>query len=300
MGGKHSTVEQKLARIASSEWGVVTTRELLLAGVSERQIAGRVEKGLLIREYRGVYRVGHRAPSTEARYLAAVKACGEGAVLAGLAAAHLYGLLRGSPPQPEVVARIERRIEGIETRRRRMHRGDITSFRGIPILTVPAVLVDIARRVSVDRLARACHEAGVRYGTTPAHVKAVLARRPRSPGAQKLRHVMEGDAKVVLSELERGFLKLLRDHGLPLPETNRPAGSKRVDCRWPEHKLTVELDSYRYHNSRHSWEQDRLRERQARKRKDRYRRYTWADVFEDWRDTLSEVRGLLGWRRVLG
>ncbi|MBA3839026.1 MAG: hypothetical protein H0X55_01815, partial [Thermoleophilaceae bacterium] len=40
---------------------------------------------------------------------------------------------------------------------------------------------------------------------------------------------------------------------------NRPAGGRRVDCRWPAHPVTVELDSYRFHHSRHAWEQDRRR-----------------------------------------
>ena len=53
-----------------------------------------------------------------------------------------------------------------------------------------------------------------------------------------------------------------------MPVTNRPAGSKRVDCRWPDHNLTVELDSYRYHRSRHAWENDRDREREAYARDD--------------------------------
>ena len=48
-----------------------------------------VDKGLPITEYAGVYRLGHAAPSTEATYLAAVLAAGDGAVLAGRAAGHL-------------------------------------------------------------------------------------------------------------------------------------------------------------------------------------------------------------------
>ena len=55
--------------------------------------------GALLPVHRGVYRVGHRAPSVEARYLAAVLACGEGALLSGRAAAHLYGLLKGPAPR---------------------------------------------------------------------------------------------------------------------------------------------------------------------------------------------------------
>ena len=236
----------------------------------------------MLREYRGVYRVGHRAPSTEARYLAAVLAAGEGALLSGRAAAHLLGLLKRSAPPPEVIARTERRIEGVRTHRSRLlDVRDATVVRAIPVTTVPRTLVDVAAGLPVDALARACHEAGVRYRTTPAPVEAVLARRPSAPGAKKLRRIIHGDVHVTLSKLEARFLEHLRDAGLPLPITNRRAGSHRVDCRWPAHRLTVELDGYRFHNSRYSWEQDRHREREARARGDEFRRYTYGDVTEN-------------------
>jgi very-short-patch-repair endonuclease len=80
---------------------------------------------------------------------------------------------------------------------------------------------------------------------------------------------------------------------LPLPQTNRPVGGRRVDCHWPERRLTVELDGYRYHGSRHAWEQDRRREREARARGDEFRRYTYGDVFEDRKQMLTELRLLL-------
>ena len=98
---------------------------------------------------------------------------------------------------------------------------------------------------------------------------------------------------MTLSKLERAFLTLLREAGLPLPQTNRLASGRRVDCRWPEHGLTVELDSYRFHRTRHAWEQDRRRERDAHRRGDEHRRYTYGDVFEDSRAMLAELRTLL-------
>ena len=131
--------------------------------------------------------MGHRAPSREAAYLAAVLACG----------------------------------------------ADATTWRGIPVTTVPRTLVDLAAVLGPNELARACHEAGVLHGATPGHVERVLARRPTSPGAQNLRAVMRGETRVALSKLESHFLVLLRGERLDLPETNRPAGTKRVDCHWP-------------------------------------------------------------------
>jgi hypothetical protein len=274
---------------------VVTRAQVLNAGVTPQEIRSRVASGGLIRVHRGVYRVGHRSPSTEATYLAAVLAVGDGALLSGRAAAHLLGLLKGTAPAPEVIARTQRRIEGVTTHRcRSLNTRDATMFRGIPVTTVPRTLIDIAAELPLDALARACHEAGVRYATTPRAVEAVLARRPSSPGAKKLRRVIHGDVHMTLSKLEAHFLELLQSAGLPLPVTNRQTGSHRVDCRWPEHGLTVELDGYRFHNSRHSWEQDRHREREARARGDDFRRYSYRDVLEEPAFMLAELGGRLG------
>ena len=264
-------------------------------GLPGASIDRRIEKGALLVEYPGVYRVGHRAPSVEARYMAAVLACGEGALLSGLAAAHLLGLLKEKPPEPEVTAPTQRRVKGIRTRCvRAMHRRDATSCRGIPVTTVPATLVDLAAGLDVDDLARVCHEAGVRYRTTPARVEAVLSRRSRVKGAPKLRAILHGEVKVTLSQLEKQGLHVIEQAGAaPTAEVNRRAGSKRVDFRWPEYGLTVELDSFRYHNSLYSWKQDRRREREAHARGDEFRRYTIEDVFEDTGPMLRELLVLL-------
>ena len=96
------------------------------------------------------------------------------------------------------------------------------------------------------------------------------------------------------SASEKRFRALLEKHLLPLPNTNRKRGAHYIDCRWPEQRLTVELDSYRFHRSRHAWEQDHQRERSARARGDDFRRYTWLHVVEEPADTVTELRALLG------
>ncbi len=294
MGPRDRTVEQDLARLAEASHGVVTRAELLNAGVTAAELRRCMRTGALLREYPGVYRVGHRAPSDEASCLAAVRACGGGSLLCAPPAGHLLSLITGRMPPPEVLTRTNRRVAGVQTRRtRHVHPSDAMTWRGVPVTSPARTLVDLAATLSSEALARACHEAGVRHGTTPAQVDAVLARRPTSPGASKLRQILHGDVRVTLSALERRFLALLREAGLPLPITNRPAGGSRVDCRWPERRLTVELDSYRYHSSRHAWEQDRRRDREARARGDEMRRYTHRDVFEEPAAVLGELRPLL-------
>lgn len=171
--------------------------------------------------------------------------------------------------------------------------GDAATYRGIPVTSVARTLVDLASSLPLNDLARSCHEAGVKYRTTPAQVSEVLSRRPRSKGAGKLRLIIEGDVAVSLSRLESRFLELLDEAALPRPVTNKPAGGRRVDCRWERPPLTVELDGYRFHNTRYAWEQDRRREREARARGDEFRRYTYGDVFEDPTYMLAELRQLL-------
>jgi hypothetical protein len=205
----------------------------------------------------------------------------------GAAAAHLYGLTKGDPPAPVIRARSARRIDGIEVHRTRCdERG--TEWRGVPITTVPQTLIDVASSMPFDQLVRACHEADVKFGVTPA---SFMARIPR-----RLRVAIEGGIPVTLSEMEARFLSLLDDASLPQPITNRRAGAHRVDCHWPAHRLTIELDSYRFHRTRHAWEQDRRRERDAHARGDQHRRYTYGDVFENPRAMLAELRVLLAGR----
>jgi len=239
--------------------------------------------------------VGHAAPTVEARYLAAVWACGDEAVLSGLPAGHLLGLLLGTAPDPEVSAPTERRVAGVLTQRRRtIGPRDRIAWNGVPVTSVPRTLVDLAAVLSAPELALACHRAGVIHRTTPAHVAAVLARSPNPPGHGSLISVLTGETPVSLSKLERRFLGRLRAARLPLPDqTNRYADEHRVDCRWISLRLTVELDSYRFHNSRWAFEQDRRRERAAYARGDQHRRYTWHDVIEDPTAMLAELAKLL-------
>jgi hypothetical protein len=269
------------SRIAGRQHGAVTTAQLLALGLSRSAVKRWHAKGLLHREFRGVWRFGHRAPSYQARYTAAVLACGEGAALSGPAAQYHYGLRRGDPPPPEVTAPTERAIPGIRTRQRTV---PTRIWNGIPTTTVPQTIADLAPVLSLDALALVCHEADVRFGVT--RVEAT-----NRPGAAKLRAIYDGDHDLILGWLERELRRLLSGANLPLPRFNRRQGRHYVDCRWPG--LTVELDGYRFHRTRHAWEQDQERRRAARRRGDEFRRYTHADLTEHPAETIAEIAGLL-------
>jgi hypothetical protein len=182
---------------------------------------------------------------------------------------------------------LTRRCAGLDHR-------DRILWDGIPCTIVARTVVDLAAVLREDHLARAVHEAESRRGMKPSDVEFVLERVPNAKGARVLRRVIHGDVPALLSHMESGFFALLRAERLPLPRTNRRAGAHYVDCRWPEHRLTVELQSYRYHQSRHAWKRDHERRRDARRRGDRFAQYTWDDVFVDPALMLDELRELLG------
>jgi very-short-patch-repair endonuclease len=259
---------------------VVTTAQLVEACWSRSAIGRWAAKGLLHSEFRGVWRFGHKAGSAEAHYMAAVLACGEGAALSGPAALFHYGLLRGQPPAPEVTAPKDRQVPGIRTRKRKV---ETRIWRGISTTTVPQTLMDLASPLSLDALSHACHEAEIKFG------RQALP----TPTNAKLRAILHGDHALLLSEMERAFRAHLLEHAFPLPRTNRKRGAHYIDCRWADHRLTVELDSYRFHHSRHAWEQDHERARAARRRGDEFRRYTYKDVVEEPAEMLAELAKLL-------
>ena len=279
-----------IAELGGRQHGRVSRAQLLAAGVDRNRIERWVADGRLRSVHRGVYAVGHAAPSLHGDLMAAVLACGEGAVLSHRSAGHLLEILPRRPAKPEVTvptAAHRKRPNIVIHRVAYLDSLDASSLRGIPVTIVPRVLLDLAPRLAARELIRACHEAWIRHRTTPAHVERCIARNPGKPGATRLRRALGAD--VTLSVLEDGFLALLDSHGLPTPRTNVDHEGDKVDCHWPEHELTVELLSYRFHASRQAFEADI-----ARRRRSDHVAYTHGDVFERASRTAVELRRLLG------
>ncbi|MGN6200868.1 MAG: type IV toxin-antitoxin system AbiEi family antitoxin domain-containing protein [Solirubrobacterales bacterium] len=94
MPNKSDTTDAGIAQVAARQHGVITSKQLAEVGLGRAAISERVSRGRLHRLHRGVYAVGHRAPSWHGRWMAAVLACGAGAVLSYHSAAALWDLLK--------------------------------------------------------------------------------------------------------------------------------------------------------------------------------------------------------------
>src|SRR4051812_32824957 len=125
--------DEALAVVAGRQFGVVTLRQMLLLGYSERTVRGWLRARRLHRLHQGVYAVGHRVLTREGRWMAAVLACGDGAVLSYATAAAAWDLRRNDGLIHVTVRGSRKAPRGI-----RLHRSptlapcDITTVRGIP------------------------------------------------------------------------------------------------------------------------------------------------------------------------
>jgi hypothetical protein len=258
-----------IAELADRQHGVVARSQLLGLGFGRGAIARRLEAKRLHPVHRGVYAVGHRRLSQQAWSIAAVLACGPGAVLSHRSAALLWGILEGSRATVEISARRElgsRR--GIRARVASIAEDERTVEAGIPVTTVPRTLLDLAAVLQPHELNRALERAEALRLSDPLPLVAVVERHRGRRGTASLRRVLDiGPVRpaITKSELERRFRTFLERAGLPLPQTNvwlQVAGTWiEVDCVWAERRLIVELDSRTYHGTSVAFERDRGRDR---------------------------------------
>lgn len=249
--------------LAARQHGVVSRRQLLALGFHSDAIGHRIATGRLHPVARGVYAVGRPDLSRHGEWMAAVVACGPGAVLSHASAAELWRLRRRSGPaiHVSVPPHVVRARPGLSAHRRALGADDTTVRDGVPVTAVELTLVDIAPTVRRGELEAAINEADKHDLTDPEILRAALGRYARRPGVAVLRSVLDRQTFALTeSELERRFLPLARAAGLPLPQTGRELNGFKVDFFWPELGLVVETDGLRYHRTPAQQARDRMRD----------------------------------------
>ncbi len=251
--------DRAIGSVAQGQHGIVTRVQLASVGVSPGAIDHRLRAGRLHPIHPGVYAVGFGAATPEAQALAAVLACGAGAVLSHRSAAALWRLLPASPGRIEVTARHRHRLRGVHAHRSRtLGVADVAIERGIPVTAPARTLLDLAEILDERRLARAVNEARVLGLVGSGDLAALLARASGRRGAGRLRSLLRPDEGPTRSALEDRFLAFVHEHGLPRPEVNARVAGFEVDMLWRAERLVVELDGRRFHA--HRFERDRERD----------------------------------------
>ncbi|HEY7151137.1 MAG TPA: type IV toxin-antitoxin system AbiEi family antitoxin domain-containing protein, partial [Solirubrobacterales bacterium] len=156
-------IDTRIAGIATRQHGVITLAQLEGVGLSSAGVTRRVQAGRLFRLHRAVYTVGHAALAKEGRWMAAVLACGEAAVLSHRSAAELWAML---PPRDGPVDVTIASASGRSKRRGiRLHRCPLlpaaaTAKRfGISVTTPARTLADLSRTMRPWEVRRAARQA---------------------------------------------------------------------------------------------------------------------------------------------
>jgi very-short-patch-repair endonuclease len=269
----------------------VSRRQLGVLGLSAHGIAEWVRTGRLLRLHQGVYAYGHDRLRIEGRWLAAVMACGPGAVLSHRDAARLWEIRQSSASMIDVTVpsqngRIRRR--GIRVHRSgRLTREEVTTRSGIPVTTVARTLLDLADVLDGQALQRAVTEAEYTNRFDLTSLNAVVEGNPGRRG-RKLLEAVDGRRHRTRSPLEDRFLRLVERYRVEEPQSGVWIEGYEVDFIWTRAGLVVELDGVAAHTTRAALSADRLRDRRLWRAGLRTMRLT-ADALDAEGEVLADL-----------
>jgi very-short-patch-repair endonuclease len=236
-----------MAALATAQHGVVSLDQLRDAGFSRRVIAVRVRHGRLHRIHRAVYAVGHRALAQEGQCMAAVLACGDGAVLSHIAAASLWEMWPWPLCEIHVSGPRRVRLRGVHTHVIQHDPTDITTHRGIPVTIPPRTIVDLAGVLPVPDLVRVLKESDYRNRFSEMEVLCRMSSRG-GRGATRLLDALacyaSGSAGT-RSRLEYRAYRSLVQAGMQ-PRLNVPVQvlgeTLEVDLVFERERVCIEID----------------------------------------------------------
>lgn len=286
-----------VAALAKSQHGVVERGQLMALGLTRHHIDDRLASGLLIPIHRGVFAVGHRRLVPDGYRLAAVLACGPGAVLSHRSAAEAWDLLGLARTRHDVTSMSAgRKHARIDAHRCRLAPADVTVLRGVPITTVERTALDVAEVVTLERTRRLIERAH-HLDRFDARAFGGLVERSRGRrGLKRLRRAYElfrPEHADAATRLETLALRLIQRHAIPRPSVNVNLGPYKVDLLWPSARLAVELDSRTYHLTPQNFEPDRRRDADLLAAGYRTLRFTWRHVNDDPAWVVARLRQAL-------
>jgi hypothetical protein len=280
--------------LAARQHGVVARDQLLALGFSKERIHTLVAEGTLLRLHRGVYAVGHRRLTAKGQWMAAVLGCGDGARLSHRDAAALWDLRRVPSGATHVTAAGFHRLTGVRCHRtRHPDRLGSTMIDAIPVTTIERTLLDCAvgePHARVLALLEAAERRNILDGRT---IRAEIDESPGHRGTARLARALAEVADEppdLRSGLEAAFLALTRGAGLPDPSTNVVVAGVPVDAYWPQYALVVEVDGWRWHRSRRSFEEDRRRTNRLQLAGLTVLRFTDTQIANDPQGVAAEIR----------
>jgi hypothetical protein len=256
-----------IREVAERQHGVVARWQLLDRDIAPAVFRARCENGVFVPLFHGVFALGHRRLGREGRWMAAVLACGPGAVLSHFSAGHHWSMC-GSRGPIEVLRQSggfhPKGHRGVKLHQtRRLEPYEVTVERGVPVAAMERVLLDLAARTNAKRLERMFVQAYKREGFSWSRLGRIINRRRGCKGVGRLRRIaleVDPEALETKSVPEIDLLALYRQADMPTPSVNVLAEGYLVDFLWVEQKVIVETDSWRHHGDPLAFEKDHQRD----------------------------------------
>lgn len=239
--------------------------------------------------------------------MAACLACGPTAVISHLSAAALLGILdRGRRLVEVTIPRSDRRsCPGVVVHRSlALPRADVTTVHAIPVTTPARTLIDLASVETAEALEEALDAALRMRLVSMARLRWRLDEIGGSGrnGAGALRSLLDARAPTSVaaqSPLETRVAQALREAGLPDPVKQyeiRDAGRliAVVDFAYPDLRVAIEADSYRWHTGRQRFDHDLARRNALTALGWRVIHVTSTDLTTRRDGVLAEIRQAMG------
>lgn len=278
----------------------MSTRQLKELGYGKNSAAKAHRVGRLRRIHRGVYVVGHEVLDWNGRCMAAVLAA-RPAVASHLSAAYLWDLLRYRPERIHVTAPTERRQRrGFRVHCAPLATADLTRVDRIPVTSLARTQLDLAAMLPTPRLERALERSEELRLFDLYELEAVLGRYTHHPGSKPLRKALaiyRPEPAFTRSGVERRFLALVKEAGLPPPSMNVNVAGFELDAYWEAERFAVELDVYETHGTRAAFERDRLRQEDLKLAGIEMVRVTAPRLDREPRRVVERLEALLAQRR---
>jgi very-short-patch-repair endonuclease len=257
-------LQLRIARLASRQFGVVSHAQLLRAGLSRSAIKRWVRQGRLHRIHRGVYLLGHPVPAPFALEQAALLAAGDDSVLSHYTAGRIEGIVEEADGAPINVttSRFRGRPNGVVVHTsRRLERRDVTWRHHLPITTIDRTLIDLAEVADSRTFERAVETAFTKRRVTERQLRAAIKRLPGRKGGGRLAAYLDfrADSGYTRSHAEDIARKLLRSGDLPPFHANDIVEGREVDFHFRGCGVIVEIESWKHHSGRLSFENDRAK-----------------------------------------
>lgn len=286
----NDALRARIVQLAERQLGYAKRCQLLELGANRSWIRDQVARHYLVPVHAGVYGVGHAPRHAHCRAMAAVLACGEGAALSHQAAAAMWDVADW-PATLEVTAPSRRTHPGLITHRSRtLDARSIRRRHGVRVTSPARTVLDLQPRLTDDRLVRLVNDLRMAGHLRDAEFDELCERSGR------VRRLL-GDDALTESELEDLFRRFVARHRLPMPQVTvrRVIGGRRrrLDAFYPDAKLIIELDSWRYHRDRASFERDRAKDAEALAEGFRTLRSTHRRLRGDAREEAATIRRIL-------